>query len=171
MSLFTLLLGLPGAFASVVHYPPSSTTINNLTFVLNGSGTPGIFNSSVTPDKEYGIYNWCNMPHVRQREYKCVCLWCWLDQWSDFTCIILGLPQGILNFSSSKWFSAIINARPMPRTHFSKKTWVGIASVLVPSQALLGKWCVVNKNMMGSKHTLQLAGEHHPGSSTSITMY
>ncbi|KAL9709558.1 hypothetical protein Ac2012v2_007297 [Leucoagaricus gongylophorus] len=70
MSLFTLLLGLPGAFASVVHYPPSSTTINNLTFVLNGSGTPGIFNSSVTPDKEYGIYNWCNMPHVRQREYK-----------------------------------------------------------------------------------------------------
>lgn len=74
MSLLTLLLGLPGAFASVVHYPPSSTTINNLTFVLNGPGTPGIFNSSVTPDKEYGIYNWCNMPHVRQREYKCVCL-------------------------------------------------------------------------------------------------
>jgi len=72
MLLLTLLLGLAGASASVVHYPPSSTNINNLTFVLDGSGRPGIFNSSVTPDKEYGIYNWCNMPHVRQLEYKYV---------------------------------------------------------------------------------------------------
>ncbi|KDR79193.1 hypothetical protein GALMADRAFT_243093 [Galerina marginata CBS 339.88] len=58
------------AFGDVVHYPPASTDINNLTFVLNGTGAPGIFTSSSTPDAEYGVYNWCNMPHVRQREYK-----------------------------------------------------------------------------------------------------
>ena len=58
--------------AQVVHYPPTSSNLNNLTFVLNGSGAPGIFNSSVTPEKEYGIYNWCNMPHVRTQEYQCV---------------------------------------------------------------------------------------------------
>jgi hypothetical protein len=58
--------------AQVVHYPPTSSNLNNLTFVLNGSGAPGIFNSSVTPEEEYGIYNWCNMPHVRTQEYKCV---------------------------------------------------------------------------------------------------
>ena len=56
----------------VVHYPPTSSNLNNLTFVLNGSGAPGIFDSSDTPEKEYGVYNWCNMPHVRTQEYKCV---------------------------------------------------------------------------------------------------
>ncbi|KAG6890056.1 hypothetical protein C0995_012514 [Termitomyces sp. Mi166 len=55
---------------NVVHYPPQSSNINNLTFVLNGSGAPGIFNSSTTPNELYGEYNWCNMPHVRTREYK-----------------------------------------------------------------------------------------------------
>ena len=60
-------------FAQVVHYPPTLSNINNLTFALNGSGAPGIFNSSVTPENEYGItYNWCNMPHVRTQEYKYV---------------------------------------------------------------------------------------------------
>lgn len=58
------------AHAAVVHYPPAQSTINNFTFALNGSGSPGIFSSSVTPDKQYGEYNWCNMPHVRDREYK-----------------------------------------------------------------------------------------------------
>ncbi|THU98971.1 phosphoglycerate mutase-like protein [Dendrothele bispora CBS 962.96] len=58
------------ANAAVVHYPPNSTNINNLTFAINGTGAPGIFNSSTTPDNLYGIYNWCNMPHVRAREYK-----------------------------------------------------------------------------------------------------
>lgn len=53
-----------------VHYPPASTNINNLTYVFNGSGSPGIFDSSKTPNSKYGTYNWCNMPHVRQREYK-----------------------------------------------------------------------------------------------------
>ncbi|KAM6490548.1 hypothetical protein JOM56_013891 [Amanita muscaria] len=44
--------------------------INNWSWALNGSGAPGIYNSSVTPDSEYGTYNWCNMPHVRSKEYK-----------------------------------------------------------------------------------------------------
>lgn len=53
-------------------YAPSSTYINNLTSVVgnNTSGVYGfIYNSSQTPDDEYGAYNWCNMPHVRAREY------------------------------------------------------------------------------------------------------
>ncbi|KAF4621615.1 hypothetical protein D9613_012605 [Agrocybe pediades] len=54
----------------VVHYPPVASNINNITFALSGNGAPGIFNSSTTPDAQYGTYNWCNMPHVRLREYK-----------------------------------------------------------------------------------------------------
>ncbi|KAJ7221754.1 phosphoglycerate mutase-like protein [Mycena pura] len=68
VTLLASLAALTGA--TVVHYPPAQSKINNLTFVLNGAGAPGIFDSSVTPDKLYGEYNWCNMPHVRTREYK-----------------------------------------------------------------------------------------------------
>lgn len=53
-------------------YAPSSTFINNLTNVVSGStsGVYGfIYNSSYTPDEQYGTYNWCNMPHVRAKEY------------------------------------------------------------------------------------------------------
>ena len=58
----------PGApLASLAHYPPNATEINDLDFVLNGSGAPGVYNSSQSPD--YGVYNWCNMPHVRAAEY------------------------------------------------------------------------------------------------------
>jgi hypothetical protein len=52
-------------------HAPNASQINNLTQVVTGSGIYGfIFNSSVTPAKEYGTYNWCNMPHVRATEYK-----------------------------------------------------------------------------------------------------
>lgn len=52
-------------------HAPSATEINNLTQVIGGSGVYGfIFNSSNTPAREYGTYNWCNMPHVRATEYK-----------------------------------------------------------------------------------------------------
>jgi hypothetical protein len=52
-------------------YPPNATSINNLTQVMGGSDIYGwIFNSSQVPADEYGIYNWCNMPHVRKTEYK-----------------------------------------------------------------------------------------------------
>lgn len=53
-------------------YAPSQTLVNNLTNVVSSStaGVYGfIYNSSVTPDDEYGAYNWCNMPHVRKTEY------------------------------------------------------------------------------------------------------
>ncbi|KAI1276474.1 histidine acid phosphatase [Xylaria sp. FL0933] len=51
-------------------YPPRNTSVNDLSTALGGSGVYGfIFNSSHTPDDEYGTYNWCNMPHVRKSEY------------------------------------------------------------------------------------------------------
>ncbi|KAI1299929.1 phosphoglycerate mutase-like protein [Xylaria venustula] len=51
-------------------YPPKNTSINDLNSALHGSGIYGfIFDSSDTPDAEYGTYNWCNMPHVRKEEY------------------------------------------------------------------------------------------------------
>jgi 2-phosphoxylose phosphatase len=56
--------------ANLAWYAPNTTAITNLTTVLNGTGVFGfIFNTSNTPDHEYGIYNWCNMPHVRRQEY------------------------------------------------------------------------------------------------------
>ncbi|PPQ74665.1 hypothetical protein CVT24_003822 [Panaeolus cyanescens] len=56
--------------SNVVHYPPILSNINNLTYVLNGSGAPGIYNSSTTNRAIYGTYNWCNMPHARKEEYR-----------------------------------------------------------------------------------------------------
>lgn len=53
-------------------YAPSQTLVNNLTNVVSSTtaGVYGfIYNSSVTPDEEYGAYNWCNMPHARKTEY------------------------------------------------------------------------------------------------------
>lgn len=51
-------------------HAPNATNINNLSFVVNGTGINGIFNSSVTPASVgYSTYNWCNMPHVRSTEY------------------------------------------------------------------------------------------------------
>ncbi|KAI1862375.1 uncharacterized protein JN550_010237 [Neoarthrinium moseri] len=51
-------------------HAPAQTDINNLTTALSSEGIYGfIFNSSETPEGQYGTYNWCNMPHVRTREY------------------------------------------------------------------------------------------------------
>ncbi|KAK4655784.1 hypothetical protein QC762_0053610 [Podospora pseudocomata] len=51
-------------------YPPKPSSITNLTTVFNSTGVWGfIFNTSHTPDSQYGTYNWCNMPHVRAKEY------------------------------------------------------------------------------------------------------
>ncbi|KAK4099284.1 histidine acid phosphatase [Parathielavia hyrcaniae] len=51
-------------------HPPKQTKLNNLTAVVDGDGVYGfIYNSSDTPDDVYGVYNWCNMPHIRKREY------------------------------------------------------------------------------------------------------
>ncbi|CAK9781535.1 unnamed protein product [Cutaneotrichosporon oleaginosum] len=59
----------PWAANTAKHYPPSPDTWANLTWALTGPGAPGIYNSSHTPDSQYGMYNWCNMPHVRAQEY------------------------------------------------------------------------------------------------------
>lgn len=52
-------------------HPPAQSEINrDFTRVLHDGGTYGfIYDTSKTPDDEYGTYNWCNMPHVRAREY------------------------------------------------------------------------------------------------------
>ncbi|KAH6856151.1 histidine acid phosphatase [Chaetomium sp. MPI-CAGE-AT-0009] len=51
-------------------HAPKQTQLNNLTAVVDGDGVYGfIYNSSDTPDEIYGVYNWCNMPHVRKKEY------------------------------------------------------------------------------------------------------
>lgn len=51
-------------------HAPSEREVNNLDSALSSEGTYGfIFDSSETPDGEYGSYNYCNMPHVRKTEY------------------------------------------------------------------------------------------------------
>jgi hypothetical protein len=51
-------------------YAPAKSDINNLDKVLSAKGVYGwIYDSSKTPDDKYGTYNWCNMPHVRSKEY------------------------------------------------------------------------------------------------------
>jgi hypothetical protein len=70
-SLFPITNATPSTNADVEWHPPNATSINNLTTTINGAGTYGfIFNSSVIPDGDYGVYNFCNMPHVRRKEYK-----------------------------------------------------------------------------------------------------
>ncbi|KAF7544681.1 hypothetical protein G7Z17_g9765 [Cylindrodendrum hubeiense] len=52
------------------HAPGSGNKVNNLTAALKSDGVYGfIYDSSHTPDKTYGTYNWCNMPHARKTEY------------------------------------------------------------------------------------------------------
>lgn len=51
-------------------HPPESSAINDLDRNLDSDGVFGfIFDSSLTPDDRYGQYNYCNMPHIRKREY------------------------------------------------------------------------------------------------------
>uniref|UniRef100_A0A093UPZ5 Lysophosphatidic acid phosphatase type 6 n=1 Tax=Talaromyces marneffei PM1 TaxID=1077442 RepID=A0A093UPZ5_TALMA len=51
-------------------HPPDPSAINNLDLNLGSDGVfDFIFDTSLTPDERYGQYNYCNMPHVRRREY------------------------------------------------------------------------------------------------------
>jgi hypothetical protein len=120
--------------AQVVYYPPTSTNINNLTFVLNGSGAPGIFNSSVTPENEYGIYNWCNMPHVRTQEYKCVTSTLSATS-AELFCYLLTSEHHprTIPFNMLRLSNVIINALHTRQTRFSKKISRGLVSVTVLS--------------------------------------
>ncbi|KAK9449671.1 histidine phosphatase superfamily [Limtongia smithiae] len=58
-------------FGTIKHYPPLSNAFNDLDSVFNASsGTNGgYYNTSFVADEDYGAYNYCNMPHVRPREY------------------------------------------------------------------------------------------------------
>jgi hypothetical protein len=52
-------------------HAPKKTWINNLDAILKDNGTHDFyFNGSTLPaGTKYGVYNWCNMPHVRRNEY------------------------------------------------------------------------------------------------------
>lgn len=64
-TLFTTTLAADNSW-----HPPDSSAINDLEQNLNSEGIFGfIFDTSITPDDQYGRYNYCNMPHVRRREY------------------------------------------------------------------------------------------------------
>lgn len=55
-----------------IWYAPSSTQVNDLDTVINGSGMYGfIFNNShaIRGNDYYGGYNYCNMPHVNRQTY------------------------------------------------------------------------------------------------------
>ncbi|KAH0561984.1 hypothetical protein GP486_003313 [Trichoglossum hirsutum] len=68
---FSIANATPSINADVEWHPPNATGINNLTTAINGTDVYGfIFNSSMTPGDDYGVYNFCNMPHVRRKEYK-----------------------------------------------------------------------------------------------------
>ncbi|KAI8801312.1 histidine phosphatase superfamily, partial [Cladochytrium replicatum] len=73
MSILVILAGAIAvieASVDVSWHRPSYTDVNNLAAVLSGANSSTrIFDSSTTPDNLYGIYNYCNMPHVRAREY------------------------------------------------------------------------------------------------------
>ncbi|KAL8744360.1 MAG: hypothetical protein Q9190_003393 [Brigantiaea leucoxantha] len=82
-SIFTIsgLSGLeaenPDTFVDLSWHAPVSSRINNLSSAINGTGTYGfVFNSSTLPEEipyahnYLGVYNWCNMPHVRRSEYS-----------------------------------------------------------------------------------------------------
>jgi hypothetical protein len=73
MSLASLLVPIIAQKSTIdlSWHVPKKSWINDLSHVLNGTGTYGfIFNSSVLPaGVPYGSYNWCNMPHVRSEEY------------------------------------------------------------------------------------------------------
>ncbi|KAJ9647369.1 hypothetical protein H2199_002358 [Coniosporium tulheliwenetii] len=62
----------PSAKVDLEWHAPRSSWINNLDSVIEGDGVHGfIFNSSHLPQGvPYGTYNWCNMPHVRAKEYS-----------------------------------------------------------------------------------------------------
>lgn len=53
------------------HYPPIQNVFSDLKLVFNANlqTNNGFYNGSYVPLKDYGAYNFCNMPHVRKLEY------------------------------------------------------------------------------------------------------
>ena len=66
----TRLAAPAGVDVDVSWHAPLQTRINDLKEAVGAEGVYGfIFDSSETPEGEYGRYNWCNMPHARKTEY------------------------------------------------------------------------------------------------------
>ncbi|KIR59042.1 hypothetical protein I314_05026 [Cryptococcus bacillisporus CA1873] len=59
-----IVLGLGVGMDALTHYPPAKTSNTQLDQVLNGSGAPGIYSTSTTPDSRYGEHN------CQKQEYK-----------------------------------------------------------------------------------------------------
>ncbi|KAH8175350.1 Histidine acid phosphatase family protein [Sarocladium implicatum] len=71
LGVFQLSQPILAATVDTDWYAPSKRELNNLTQVLDGKGVYDfIYDTSDTPDELYGTYNWCNMPHVRRKEYR-----------------------------------------------------------------------------------------------------
>ncbi|XAO27126.1 hypothetical protein I312_105968 [Cryptococcus bacillisporus CA1280] len=54
-----IVLGLGVGMDALTHYPPAKTSNTQLDQGLNGSGAPGIYSTSTTPDSRYEEHNWC----------------------------------------------------------------------------------------------------------------
>ena len=135
-----ILVCLPTAFAQVVHYPPSSSRVNNLTYALSGTDAPGIYNSSLTPNAKYGTYNWCNMPHVRKKEYKWVSTFLYHKTNISISPRFPELLQRIISSNTSRSFRDIISVLPMRQIYSSKKMCSGLALVRVQLLVPSGMW-------------------------------
>ena len=110
----------PSVSVDLTWHAPNATNINNLAYVVNGTGVNGaIFNSSITPvSTSYSTYNWCNMPHVRRQEYP--------RAPQDYTLEYVEIVSGCFPCSrqspslTSQRFTAIINEHLMQATPFRK---------------------------------------------------
>jgi hypothetical protein len=96
-------------------HPPNDTNINNLEYVVNGTGIDGfIFNSSTTPaSTSYSTYNWCNMPHVRAKEYPLVSAEYTLE-YVEIVCSDLFFAIHFLTFARSTATTSGPHTRPTP---------------------------------------------------------
>lgn len=63
-----LSLGVAMAAKIPTHYAPTETDLTNLDAALSEPAV-GYYNGSYVAASDYGTYNFCNMPHVRQLEY------------------------------------------------------------------------------------------------------
>lgn len=56
----------------ITHYPPVNNSFNSIdaVFAASSGTNGGYYNLSTVADIDYGAYNYCNMPHVRAREYE-----------------------------------------------------------------------------------------------------
>lgn len=69
--LLLVLFFTSASATSVTHNPPIANQYSNLSAVFDNSSLTnnGVYNGSYVADSEYGVYNFCNMPHVRASEY------------------------------------------------------------------------------------------------------